>query len=215
MVMRGGQFCGSAGPAKLEKKKKKKNKKIFEREEREKKKEGNNHIIMLRPALLRQSLRRCSSRWLSSANASSMVHEGDLNDGGQVRRGQHAKLRRAFSQEDVLAFARLTGDFNAIHVDEEAAREAGFAAPICHGMLHSSLIGTLFATCVPGAIYVSQDLKFKRPVFVGDTVEANIKVESIGRRGMCTCETTILLCKTGKVAMEGKAVVKAPTTEDT
>ena len=79
-------------------------------------------------------------------------------------------------------------------------------------MLYSSLIGTLLATTIPGIVYVSQDMKFKRPVYVGEEVE--VVVEALGPLGgknlFWNFDTTINKGEDKVVVLEGKAVSKVP-----
>lgn len=86
--------------------------------------------------------------------------------------GAFAELSRLFTAEDVAAFAAVSGDHNPLHLDPAYAATTRFGRCVVHGMLHSSLFSTIFATRIPGAVYVSQNLDFKAPVFVGDTVIA-------------------------------------------
>ena len=68
--------------------------------------------------------------------------------------------------------------------------------PVAHGMLSAGLIGTVFGRQVPGAVYVSQTLRFRRPVFLGDTVEARVTVRAARARGadhnLLTCDTRVV-----------------------
>jgi acyl dehydratase len=98
-----------------------------------------------------------------------------------LRVGQTEKLSRTITAEDVAAFARLSGDYNALHLDDEFAARTEFAQRVVHGFLHASLLSTLIGMKVPGrgALYVSQNIEFTRPVFIGDTVEARATVEKI------------------------------------
>lgn len=95
--------------------------------------------------------------------------------------GQSASLERTFSEEDVRLFAEVTGDFNPIHFDHEYAASTIFKKPIVHGMLCASLISNLAGTKLPGhgTIYVSQSLKFTAPVYIGETLKAQITVSEI------------------------------------
>jgi 3-hydroxybutyryl-CoA dehydratase len=72
----------------------------------------------------------------------------------------------------VKTFADLSWDHNPIHLDQEYAKTTRFKRCIAHGMLVSTMFGTIMATQVPGAVYVNQTLAFKAPVFVGDAVTA-------------------------------------------
>ena len=131
---------------------------------------------------------------------------------GVPKVGEFAETTHAFKQEDVNAFAGICGDSNPLHVDPEFAATTMFKAPIVHGILVSSLFSTLFGATVTGSIYVSQDLKFKRPVFVGTPVTAKMEVMTADekRKGtLLTCSTQVLL-EDGAVAVQGEAQVLVP-----
>ena len=76
----------------------------------------------------------------------------------------------------VCEFAALTGDRNPIHLDAEFAKNTIFGRPIAHGMLISSYFSKLIAENFPGpgSIYLSQNINFLRPCFVGDTITVKI-----------------------------------------
>jgi len=83
------------------------------------------------------------------------------------------------SDQMVQEFARITGDDNPLHVDEEFAKKTQFGRRIAHGMLVVSLISKVLGRDFPGAgtVYVSQFVKFKKPVYIGDTVKIHIEVK--------------------------------------
>lgn len=72
---------------------------------------------------------------------------------------------------DVDTFAVLADDFNPIHMDDAAARAAGFAGRICHGALLTSIISGMIAHAFPGAVWMEHNIQFKRPALVGQTFE--------------------------------------------
>jgi 3-hydroxybutyryl-CoA dehydratase len=126
--------------------------------------------------------------------------------------GQSAELTRTISDADVMTFASVTGDFNPVHVDATAAAASPFGERIVHGMLTASLFSTLLATQLPGpgAIYLSQTLKFLRPVKIGETVTVRVDVRAldIAKRHM-TLETSVRNAR-GKTVVSGEAVVQVP-----
>lgn len=81
-------------------------------------------------------------------------------------------FERTISREDVLAFAKLTGDFNPLHTDEAFGEKSRFKGNIVHGMLAGSLFSALVGMLCPGekSLYLAQSLQFKNPVFPGDKV---------------------------------------------
>lgn len=92
--------------------------------------------------------------------------------------GAQASLSKTISEADVNAFAVLVGDFNPIHVDAEYAARSRFGRRIAHGAFTGGLISAVLGTRLPGhgAIYLSQNLKFLAPVYLGDTITATAEV---------------------------------------
>ncbi len=95
--------------------------------------------------------------------------------------GQSASLERIISAEDVAAFARLTGDDNPVHVDNEYARSMGLGGGVVHGMLTASFISTLIGTALPGpgALWLSERFSFRAPARIGDRVQATVTIRRI------------------------------------
>lgn len=122
--------------------------------------------------------------------------------------GMSASFEKTVTEADIVTFADLSGDTNPVHMDEAFAAATPFKGRIAHGMLGASLISTVFGTRLPGpgCIYVSQDLRFKAPVRIGDTVVASVTVAEIDtakRRVKFTCD-----CRVGDtVVIEGEAVL--------
>jgi 3-hydroxybutyryl-CoA dehydratase len=83
------------------------------------------------------------------------------------------------TDEKIRVFAELTGDKNPIHLDEKYATEGRLKQRVAHGFLVGSLISAKIAEKYPGAIYISQTLHFKRPVYIGNTVTAKIELVEI------------------------------------
>ena len=124
--------------------------------------------------------------------------------------GQTETLSRCITAEDVAAFARLSGDYNALHIDDEFAARTEFAQRVVHGFLHASLLSTLVGTRLPGrgALYVSQTIDFTQPVFIGDTVEARATVEKIDPDTRLVTLRTEIVKADGARVLTGTALVK-------
>jgi 3-hydroxybutyryl-CoA dehydratase len=92
--------------------------------------------------------------------------------------GDEASLSKTISDADIRTFAQISGDKNPIHLDDEYAKATYFGSRIAHGMLVAGLISAVLGTLLPGpgAVYLSQQLRFTAPVRVGDTVTARVKV---------------------------------------
>mgnify|MGYP002137621356 CR=1 FL=1 len=86
--------------------------------------------------------------------------------------GQHAESAHRVTSTDVVLYAAVTGDLNPVHVDEPHAAASRFGGRIAHGMLSMGFVSALIARALPGpgAIYLSQSVRFLRPVRVGDVV---------------------------------------------
>jgi acyl dehydratase len=81
--------------------------------------------------------------------------------------GDRASVQHQFSRDDIAAYAQLSGDNNPIHLDEAAARHAGFDGVVAHGMLVAGLISRILGTQLPGpgTIYLGQELRFLKPIY--------------------------------------------------
>jgi len=92
--------------------------------------------------------------------------------------GDKAEHAKTIQNEDIQAFAKLSGDYNPIHVNEEYAKTTMFGQRIAHGMISASLISAVLGMHLPGpgAVYMSQEVKFRKPVFIGDTLTAKGEV---------------------------------------
>jgi len=95
--------------------------------------------------------------------------------------GKKACIAKTISESDVYLFAGITGDMNPVHVNAQYAQDTRFQSRIAHGMLCAGLISAVLGMQLPGpgCIYLGQQLKFLRPVYIGDTVTAEATVSSI------------------------------------
>lgn len=109
--------------------------------------------------------------------------------------GMTATTEMTLTAEKIDTFAETIGDFNAIHMDETAAKAAGFEGRIAHGALSASLISAVLGNELPGpgAVFVELNLRFRRPAYIGDHIIATAKVAEINARTgrvkmKCYCE---------------------------
>ena len=125
--------------------------------------------------------------------------------------GMTETYSKTVKSSDVVGFAEITGDRNPIHLSEHFAAKTPFKGRIAHGLYTASLISAVIGTRLPGpgAIYISQTLKFLSPVKIGDTVVAIVEVvELIAKRQRVRLSCK---CKVGDtVVLEGEAVVNIP-----
>ncbi|MBK9141208.1 MAG: MaoC family dehydratase [Candidatus Melainabacteria bacterium] len=127
----------------------------------------------------------------------------------RLETGATASYSRTVTGEDIVAFANVTGDSNPVHLDEEHARQTPFKRRIAHGMLTGSYISTVLGTILPGpgTIYLEQNLKFRAPVFIGDTITARVTVESYDEAKGIAALKTDCVNQDGKVVIEGSAKI--------
>ncbi len=128
-----------------------------------------------------------------------------------LRVGMRETLMRTVMDDDVLDFARLSGDDNPIHLSDSYAAKTRFGQRIAHGLYTASLISAVLGTRLPGpgAIYRSQTLHFHAPVKIGDVVTVIVEVVELiaeGRQAKLHCEASV----DGKVVLDGEALVSVP-----
>jgi 3-hydroxybutyryl-CoA dehydratase len=129
----------------------------------------------------------------------------DIED---LRVGMSATFSKTITEADIVMFAGVSGDINAIHINEEFAATTAFKGRIAHGMLSASVISAAVANRLPGpgTVYLNQQLNFLAPVRPGDTVHATVTVREVGERGRAVLDT-ICTVKGIKV-IDGEATVK-------
>ncbi len=128
--------------------------------------------------------------------------------------GDAATFSKTITEADVVHFAGISGDMYPLHVDAEYAKTTRFGQRVAHGMLSASLLSTVNAMLLgtPGGLYVEQTLRFRRPVFIGDTLTANTTVTAIdGAKRRLHCATTVRN-QNGKLVIEGVAVLQKDRT---
>ena len=126
--------------------------------------------------------------------------------------GMSAEIEETITQDQIQAFAEVSGDRNPVHLDEDYASGTMFKTRIAHGMLSASFISAVLAMKLPGpgTIYLSQSVSFKAPVKPGDTVVTRVTVAAINaerRRVTLKCEGLVA----DKVVLDGEAEVMVPS----
>lgn len=127
----------------------------------------------------------------------------------EMKIGDTASVSKTITDANITLFAGITGDFNPVHINEEYAKETMFGQRIAHGMLAGSLFSTVLGTQLPGegCIYLGQDLKFTKPVFLGDTITATVTVtELIPEKNRVILET-IATNQRHEVVVKGSATL--------
>lgn len=128
-----------------------------------------------------------------------------------LQEGMSASYSQTITDYDVKAFAGLSGDHNPIHVDEVYAEGSRFKRRIAHGFHSASFFSSIFGTQLPGkgCVYASQTLKFRRPVYLGDTVTAVVTLQKINAETRIVEFKTVCMVK-NKVVTSGIAEIFMP-----
>ncbi len=125
-----------------------------------------------------------------------------------LRPGMGATFSKTITEADVVMFAGVSGDTNAVHLNEEFAATTRFGGRIAHGFLTASVISAAVANRLPGpgTVYLAQQLRFKAPVKPGDTVHAAVTVVSVDAAKARAVLSTVCRVK-DTVVIEGEATV--------
>lgn len=123
--------------------------------------------------------------------------------------GQMAEFTKTVTETDVVLYAGITGDMNPLHIDQAAAEKTRFGGRIAHGMLTAGFISTVIGMKLPGTgtIYMSQSLRFTRPVRIGDTVTALVEVLELFPEKRRARLSTTCVNGSGETVIEGEALV--------
>ncbi len=124
----------------------------------------------------------------------------------------HAELTRLVTEGEIAAFAAAIGDRNPLHRDRAYAARTPFATPIAPGIFTAGLVSAVIGTTLPGpgSVYLSQTLKFTRPVRAGDTLTARVEiVEILKERSRVRLQTTCVNQR-GENVLAGEAWVLVP-----
>lgn len=124
-------------------------------------------------------------------------------------------MSKTYGEWDIDTFAALTGDLNPAHVDEAFAKNTIFKEKIAHGMLAASLISAVLGMRLPGpgSVYLCQELRFLKPVRIGDTVTARVEVIELQReKNLAKLRTTCTNHKE-ELVLDGIALVMPPKTK--
>ena len=130
----------------------------------------------------------------------------------EMKIGDHASVTKTVSETDVYLFAGITGDLNPAHTNEVASSKTMFKTRIAHGMLGAGFISAVLGMYLPGpgTIYMGQELKFTKPVHIGDTVTATATVEEIILEKNRVILDTTVVNQDGEIVIKGKATVMPP-----
>jgi 3-hydroxybutyryl-CoA dehydratase len=129
-----------------------------------------------------------------------------------IRVGDRAVFSRCLTEQDVAAFAAFSGDYNPIHMDSAFAGRTRFGRRVVHGMAVASLVSTVVGMQLPGtgALWMQQMFRWRKPVFVDDTVEITLEIAQVSPGGRLLSIKVTAINQEGAVVMDGEGVVHVP-----
>jgi 3-hydroxybutyryl-CoA dehydratase len=130
----------------------------------------------------------------------------------ELKVGDSAQISKTITEEVINDFAKATGDFNPVHLDQAYAEKTMFKGRIAHGLLSVGLLSSILGNILPGhgTIYLSQEVKFLAPVRIGDTITAGVEViELIPEKNRAKFRTTCMN-QYGKLVVDGIAWAMPP-----
>lgn len=125
--------------------------------------------------------------------------------------GQKGTFSKTITETDVYGFAGICGDFNPVHINKCEAEKSIFKKRVAHGILGGSLISTVLGMNLPGpgTVYLSQSMEFMAPIFIGDTIEAQVTIVELMDKGKAKLNTQVIN-QDGIQVISGAAIVKLP-----
>jgi 3-hydroxybutyryl-CoA dehydratase len=142
-----------------------------------------------------------------------MTTEGKSID--ELKVGDSAQFSKTITETDINDFARVTGDFNPVHLDQGYAEKTIFKGRIAHGLISIGLLSSILGNILPGygTIYLSHDIKFLAPVKIGDTITARVEVIELVQEKNRAKFKTICMNQDGKEVVDGIAWAMPPKKE--
>lgn len=126
--------------------------------------------------------------------------------------GDKGEFSKTITETDVYMFAGICGDFNPVHVNKVEAQKSIFGRPVVHGALVTSFISTVLGMYMPGpgSIYMEQNSRFLKPVFIGDTITVKVEIMDISEKKVASLATKIYN-QEEEIVVDGCAKIKLPT----
>lgn len=131
-------------------------------------------------------------------------------DISEIHVGDVAKIVRTITENDVLEMARISGDYNPIHIDAEYAKQTMFGNRIAHGLFCCGMVSAVLGNELPGigTIILSEEIKFLLPVYLDDTITAEVKVQSVDQEKRRIELELKCTNQSGKAVLKGTTLVK-------
>jgi 3-hydroxybutyryl-CoA dehydratase len=128
--------------------------------------------------------------------------------------GDSAEFSKTVSESDIYIFSGVTGDLNPAHINERFAARTSFKTRVAHGILTAGFVSAVIGCKLPGpgTIYIRQELNFREPVRIGDTITARVEVDKIITEKNRVRLKTTAINQNGIIVLDGDALVSPPKT---
>ena len=126
---------------------------------------------------------------------------------GDLKVGQAATRRLTVTSDHVKKYSEITGDYNPLHFDEEFVAATPFGKLVVQGGITAGILNALVAEDLPGpgTVFMSQQLEYVAPVFIGDTIEGKVEVLKVHETKPVT-QLRVEVCRDGdEVVLKGEA----------
>ncbi len=129
----------------------------------------------------------------------------------EIKFGDNVEIKKVMTEKMVKSFANISEDYNPVHLDKKYASKSRYKKPIIHGLMGASLFSGLFGTKLPGegCVYKSQNIRFKRPIYIGEVLTARIEVIDIDIKNKILKFSTIGFVN-NKIVIDGYAEIFIP-----
>jgi acyl dehydratase len=116
---------------------------------------------------------------------------------------------RAITAADVDDFGRISGDLNPLHMDQAFAATTPFGRRVAHGLLTGAIVSTTHTNLTgPGFVYIGQELNFRAPVFIGDTLTVTVTVVEVKQAKRILVLQTVVTKQDGTRVLDGRSALK-------
>jgi len=125
----------------------------------------------------------------------------------EIKVGDSADFTKSVTGYDVYSFAGITGDYNPTHVNNVFAKDTSYGKTVAHGLLSIGFISNVLGTQLPGpgSITIGLDCNFLQPVFIGDTITANVRVTKVDEERNRVWLRTFVTNQRGELVIDGEA----------
>jgi 3-hydroxybutyryl-CoA dehydratase len=116
-----------------------------------------------------------------------------------IKRGDSFVVSRTFTEQEMIAFADISRDYNPVHFDDRFAKVKNFHSRICHGLLVASILTEIGGQI--GWLASGMSFRFKKPVYLDETIECRFVITDLDDRNRAKAEA-VFKNQHGEVVIE-------------